>query len=178
MNKGFTIVELMVSITIMALMAGAVFFNWRPAEDTFALTRSAHQLADDIRGAQQMAVSTKPFACAATDADYSGFGVYLDDSQPLEYLLFENCSTDKRTYDSGEDVDLQVHNLEEGVQIQSINVDGLVGAVSVLFVPPNPKVYINNNISGVELVITLELVADSSQTRQVQVNTGGRIEID
>lgn len=178
MNKGFTIVELMVSITIMALMAGTVFFNWRPTEETFSLIRSAHQLSDDLRRAQQMAVSTRAFVCSEIDSDYSGYGIYLNTSLPTQYYLFENCSNANWSYGDLEDEKLEIQSLEDGVEIESITVGEGVTSASILFIPPNPTIYINDVNAGVEAVITLRLSNDISRTKQVKINTGGRIEIN
>ncbi len=178
MSKGFTIVELMVSITIIALMAGSVFFNWRPTEQTFALVRSAHQLADDLRRTQQMAVSTKVFTCSETDSDYSGYGLYLNTNQATGYLIFENCDNDNWLYSEETDVILETQDLESGVQIQSLTVDDPTSVASVLFVPPNPKVYINGVGVGKELIIVLELIDDITRTKEIKINTSGRIEIN
>ncbi len=178
MNKGFTIVELMVSITIMALMAGTVFFNWRPAEETFSLIRSAHQISDDLRRAQQMAVSTRAFECSEIDSDYSGYGIYLSTLEPTQYYLFENCSDANWSYNDLEDERLEIQNLEAGVEIDSIVIGEGETSASILFLPPNPKVYINDVDSGIEVVITLKLSNDASRTKQVKINTGGRIEIN
>lgn len=171
-------VELMVSITIMALMAGAVLFNWRPTEQTFALMRSAHQIADDFRRVQQMAVSTEAFTCDETDPDYSGYGIYLNISQPTEYLIFENCNNVNWTYSNPEDLMRETQKLEEGVEIQGITAGDPVSAASVVFIPPNPIIYINSVSEGVELIITLELVDDISRTKQIKINTAGRVEIN
>jgi prepilin-type N-terminal cleavage/methylation domain-containing protein len=176
MSKGFTIIELMVSVSIIALMAAAVFFNWRPVEDTFSLVRSAHQLSDDIRRVQQMSISTRSFACGSPDPEYSGYGIYLETDSPTEYYLFENCSTDNRLYRVGDQL-IETQGLEDGVEILSIVVGAGVNSASILFIPPDPKIYINESVSGVEAIITLALSRDISQTKQVRINNGGRIEI-
>lgn len=178
MSKGITVVELMVSIVIMALLAAAVFVNWRPAEETFSLIRSAHQLAGDIRRVQQLSISTRIFACEDIDANYSGYGLHLNTTDPGQYLVFENCGSTDRIYAELNDELLETQRLEEGVRVQSIEVGSSVSSVSVLFIPPDPKVYINDQDSGVEAVITLELISDVSQTREIKINTGGRIEIN
>lgn len=178
MSKGISVVELMVSVLIMALLAGAVFVNWRPAEETFSLIRSAHQLAGDIRRVQQLSISTRIFVCEDIDADYSGYGFYLNTTSPGQYLIFENCGRDDRLYVEANDKLLETLYFEEGVQVQSITVGSSVSSASVLFIPPDPKVYINDQVSGVEAVITLELIDDVSQTKEVKINNGGRIEIN
>ncbi len=177
MNKGITTIEMMVTIGIMAIMAAAIFFSWRPAESTFSLTRSAHQLAGDLRRVQQMSISTRAFSCVGQDADYSGYGLFLDAGASDGYYLFENCTADW-LYGAGEEISWQA--FEEGVTIKSVSVEGTYsssGQASVVFVPPNPKVYIQGEDVGHEAVIVLEL-AGEGQEREVKINNAGRIEID
>lgn len=177
-SRGVTIVELIVSIALMALIAGAVFVNWQPADETFALVRSAHQLAGDLRRAQQLAISTRVFSCLEIDADYGGYGLYLTDGQPTQYLIFENCGSSNRVYDQLIDQAVEFYQFEDGVQIKSIEVAGPATSASILFVPPDPIVYINDQKIGVEAVIILELVNSPNETKEIKINTRGRIEIN
>ena len=177
-SRGVTIVELIVSIALMALIAGAVFVNWQPADETFALVRSAHQLAGDLRRAQQLSISTRVFSCSEVHADYSGYGLYLTDNQPTQYLIFENCGSNNRLYDQLIDQAFEFHQFENDVRIKSIDVGGPAVSASVLFVPPDPIVYINDQKIGVEAIIILELVNSPSETKEIKINTGGRIEIN
>lgn len=176
MNKGITMIEMMVTIAIMAVMVAAVFFNWRPAESSFALNRSAHQLAGDLRRAQQLSISTRVFSCAGQDADFSGYGVYLNKTNKNSYHLFENC-TANYLYSSGES--LSQPRLEEGVEIKSITITGPSGSsgqASIVFVPPDPKVFIQGQGFGHEAVIVLGLAG--GEEKQVKINNAGRIEVE
>ncbi len=176
MNKGVTTIEMMVTIGLMAIMAAAVFFSWRPAEGGFSLTRSAHQLAGDLRRVQQLSISTRGFACVGRNPVYSGYGFYLNVNSPAGYYIFENCGLGNWIYNAGEETLWQ--SLESGVRIKSVRVEGVnpsSNQVSVVFVPPNPRVYIQEKVSGHEAVIVLELIG-TNQVREVRINNNGRID--
>ena len=173
MNKGFTLVELMVSIAVIAIMTGALLINWHPTEDSFALRRSAAGLIADLKKAQQFSLSTKESGCVSPPGDgYSGFGIYLSTSSPNSYLLYENCNSNYQQ-DAGEAI--ETIELENGVTIHSLNDGGGVTTLDLLFISPDPDIYINQ--SGLTSKVgTIELEGADGSTETVTINTSGKIE--
>jgi prepilin-type N-terminal cleavage/methylation domain-containing protein len=172
MNKGVTLVELLVSISVMVIMSAALLVNWHPAQDSFALRRSAANLSADLKRAQQSSLSTKEFNCSSSPGEeYDGFGIYLTTNTPVSYQMYENCSADY-VWNSGEEI--EVLNLENGVEINSLKVGGVsVTTLNLLFIPPNPDVYINSEKVGKEAIIEL---SNDSSTTTVKINNSGKIE--
>lgn len=175
MKKGFTLVELIVSVTIIAVVSSALLLGWNPARDIFNLRHAAFQVANDLRRTQQLSLSTHEFDCLPLPSEaYTGFGLYLETSSPTGYKVFENCSSDNRIWNSGEEV--ETLSFTDGIEIQSLEKTGsLVNSLSVLFVPPDPDTYINEEASGQEVEITL---TNGSSTAVIKINNSGRIEVE
>jgi len=176
MKKGFTLVELMVTVVVIAIVSSALLLSWTPAQKAFNLRHAAFQLADDLRRTQQLSLSTHTFDCDPLPAeDYTGFGLYLNtSSSTTAYQIFENCSSDNRVWDSGEEK--ETLNFAQDIEIQSLEKTGVsVSSLSVFFVPPNPDTYINEEVAGEEAKITL---TNGSSTAVVKINSSGCIEVD
>lgn len=100
-NRGFTLVEVIISITILIVLATAVFSVSRFSDTHKDLTLAKSELEATIRFAQISAVSV-PVA----DKDHvCGFGVYFD-SSGMKYDVFYNF-VDEGVYRANPDVCLE-----------------------------------------------------------------------
>lgn len=171
MNKGFTIIELLVVITIIGILSSILFSARGIEEKKLALQRSIFQLSQDLREVQGMAMGFWQESCPGGAA--TGFGIYFHRvSLPGSYLLFADCNDNQ--HKDGSDKILREVKLEKGVQIHSLSPSPL----DIVFVPPEPATFIGGVESGTEGVITLSLTSDSSQQKVLRVNTAGKIEIE
>jgi prepilin-type N-terminal cleavage/methylation domain-containing protein len=195
--KGFTLIEIMVSLTIMALISGLVFVDFRSSNQDLALERSARKLAQDVRRTAELAIQTgQVFSCASPRLP-SGYGIFFNQAAGGNtfYIIYGNCAqtTEKKEgYDGGSfDKIIETVTLEKPVQIES--VDGTLqnsqpldnDSWSVLFVPPDPQAVLckndscsgNNELLG-DATITLSLVGDISKTKIIQVNEVGFADVN
>ncbi len=172
MNKGITLIELLVSISVITIMSGALLINWHPAQDSFALRRSAAKLSADLKRVRQSSISTSEFSCSVSPGEeYGGYGIYLATASPDLYRMYENCNTNY-SWDSGEEI--EILDLESGVEISSLKINGgSVTTLDLLFIPPNPDTYINTEKIGKEAIIEL---SNGSSTATVTINNSGKIE--
>jgi len=166
-------IELLVTMIMIAIISSVVFASRGSMEDKLALQRAAYQLSQSFREAAEMAMGSQEGSCGAKDI--CGFGVYFKLS---DYGFFidcsNNCDTSNHKKDGADDVELREISLEGNIEIATT----FPNALSVLFSPPDPMVYIN----GVEWrnrdsdgVVTLQL---ESETRDVSINSAGKIEIE
>lgn len=170
MNKGFTLIEFLVVVSIIGILSSALFFNWRSGEATFALQNSAYKLAQNIREIQEMAMESKEIDCNGDTG--SSFGVQFKSSWLTYYLLFVDCN-DNYVYDVNDKI-LRTVNFEKGVEISTLSP---VDSFSVLFVPPDPITYINDKTSGIEGVVTIRLSSYPSKQKIITINSSGMIKI-
>ena len=93
-NNGFTLVEILVVIVIIMILTLVALPYFLQAGKQFALSRSAHKLAQDIRRAQEMSMSAKEFGGGVPPG---GYGIYFPNDSH-NYILFADL-------DGGQDYD-------------------------------------------------------------------------
>lgn len=174
MNKGFTLIELVVVISIIVILSSILFLSRTGEEKKLALQRAAYQLSQDLRETQEMAMGAGAVSCVGGETH--SFGVYFNTASSLiSYYLFADCDKDQ-SYIQANDQVLRKVNLEKGVQIQSLS-PSVSNVLNIVFSPPNPITFINGREWGEEAVITFSLAGATTQKR-VKINSAGRIEIE
>jgi prepilin-type N-terminal cleavage/methylation domain-containing protein len=165
-KKGFTLIELVVVIGLIALMTALVLPNYRSGDQRLALQRSAHKLSQDLRRVQEMAISAKEFDGAPADYDYS-YGVYLREDQPTQYILFADLDNGK-DYDSGEEIEILA--FETRVEIGNLSP---ASSLTIVFSPPDPTVTLSPDASSVSITIEVETLQ-----KNIRVNKAGLIYVE
>lgn len=171
MTKAFTLVESLVTMFIIIVLSLIVIPNYNSIKQQLALQHSTFKLAQDIRTAQEMAMSAKEFP-ACTNPNYKyGYGVYFQMANPQEYILFADCNGNG-SYNSGGDrmVGGESVKFEQGIEINALSTNLL----SVVFTPPDPTVKISGGSSLGEII----LINNRGQTETVKVNEAGLINIE
>ena len=182
-NKGFTLVESLVTIFIIAVLSLIILPNYYSAKQQLALQRSAFKLAQDIRAVQEMAISTEELS---TGFPQGGYGLYMffDDEDPTpqnSYILFGDINNNQK-YGPGTDVQIgETKFLESKVRIKSLNK----AKTNIVFVPPDPQVFLSGknpedsaweNFDPVTIVLCLE--EDETKEITLYVHGTGLVDID
>lgn len=105
-RKGFTLTEVVVTLSILGIMAAISvpsYFSWLPRH---RLQTSARQIYDDLNLAKIQAVKDNSVAVAIFNPATNKYTIFLDASVPLNWAL-----------DGGETVIRQNATLENGVTI-------------------------------------------------------------
>jgi prepilin-type N-terminal cleavage/methylation domain-containing protein len=199
-DKGFTLVELMIVTLIIALITAIVLINYRAGNRQLALNRSANKLAQDIRRAQEMAMSAAQCptgtGCAGQLPPRYGIFSAQSNSNPTSYILFADISEDGVWHPGGplpRDEIIETLPYEEGVYLSDICCDIYCSGwpvpghrrLSVTFKPPDPITEIRVggppgpplSFNCSKIILTLG-VQGSSQTRTVEINNAGLIYAD
>lgn len=172
MKNGFSLIELLVVISIIGIFTAITLANYRGGEAQFALERSAHKLAQDLRRAQEMTMSTRETNIGGVFVIPKGYGIYFDRSQPSQYILFANLN-ENRSYDGGNER-LEILTPERGVRISNLSSGN---TLNILFAPPDPTTWINGVPSGPGAVITLSLESNPAKIKRIVVNNAGLIAV-
>lgn len=168
-NSGFSIIELIVSVAIVAMMAGIFFANYRGGGVRTDLIGASQKLASDIRLAQNFSLGTKEFDNITPQG---GWGVRLNDDSG-NYIIFAD-NNGNYEYDE-DDERYSVINLPPNIVIDSLDVDGFVDFVDIVFLPPDPRVYINAEMDkNVQITIRENM---NQTTKIVKVNFLGLIDV-
>lgn len=176
-EKGFTLMELLVIISITVIMTIALFANYGKGSDSFALERSGQKLAQDLRRAQEMSMSGFEGESSA-----NGYGIFFDKTSGNEgqYIIYMNKNANM--YRDAGDTDKETIKLETGIKICNVldndNPPTLnANSISVSFEPPDPITYIDSSYIGHTATITLCIINNPTEVRNVKVNNMGMIEV-
>ena len=178
-EKGITIIELAVVIFIVGLFAVISISDFPKIQKGFALSRTAHKLAQDIKRAQDLSLS----GVRVFEPTY-GYGVYLSAGK-LEYVIYDDINPSYFGYIIEDNVvdTIIVDQEKSGVFIKEI-VNEVIGnkigsAVSINFTPPDPIINITDEEENVyrKIGIILGLKSDSSVSKIIWVNTSGLIDV-
>lgn len=154
---GFTLIELIVVIAIMAVLSTLLLANYRGGQGQYVLEETFQLLVSNIRRAQNLAMTSLE---QNGQVPY-GYGIYIPDVN--SYLIFYNQSNDN-DYQVGS-IDLEVINLSNQITINPTDK-------SIFFVPPEPTTYINGLNSGSQ---SFTLTKDG-QNKTITIYSSGRIE--
>jgi prepilin-type N-terminal cleavage/methylation domain-containing protein len=157
-TSGFTLVELMVTVTIMLIMTGTVIFNYGQFNESSVMNQVAYDLSLTIRQAQVYGVAAKQGTGSLSDsidintidsANFkSAYGVHFDTTDNKQFILFIDVD-DSGTYnDSAEQ--LQTYSFQRGIKIEEICVTGhggscgsgngkTAGVLDITFLRPDPE---------------------------------------
>jgi len=95
-TTGFTLVELLVTISIFAILTGVVLFNQTKFNSTILLTNLAYDTALTIRQAQTYGINIKEFG----SSKFVPYGVHFDITDPVNnksFILFADTNYDYDT---------------------------------------------------------------------------------
>ena len=183
MRPGFTLIEMLVVMSIIVIMTAFVSINWRSSGEALALNRSAHKVARDMRAVSELALSSRSFTDAGC-ASFSGYGIHMDSSASTKtcYLIYAECNGSEAyqgpdcdsTSGMSPDKQIRIFELEKGVRIKSISPNP---QFSVLFIPPDPQIIIKPGVFTQAQVI-LESINNPANTRTITVTKKGVIDID
>jgi len=185
---GFTLIELIVVITIIAVLSTIVLITFRTGQEQFTLQRSAHILAQDIRRAQELAMRAEEFHGIIPRG---GFGIYLNLNRVVGtyphltsyYILFADCN-ENRSYDGEATIcrsltpgvyfseQIERREIERGVRITEIST---LSPTTIVFIPPDPAIRIRSG--GADFTNTIITLSIGNLSERVTVNSAGLIEI-
>ena len=182
-NEGFTLIELLVVTVIITILTAAILLNYKNTGQQFALQRSAHKLAQDIRRAAEKAMSAQECPidkCGGPPAIIPArYGLEFEKDENY-YILFADINDDGLR-DSSDNIVEQI-SFEEGVSIKDLysSIGGPFSSknqLCVTFKPPAPTIEIRDpaveRSSG-----RIELTNAQNQGKTININAVGLIDID
>jgi len=167
MSKAFTLIELLVVISIIVLMTALILPNYRLGDNQLVIQRSAHKISQDLRRAQEFAISVKDFNGSLP----GGYGIYFDLDQSDRYIMFADLNGDQ-TY-SGSNEKAEEIILEGNVTLFSLSPMAPGNSLNIFFAPPDPIIKFLPDAA----TATINIKVGTFQ-KTIQVNKAGLIAVE
>ena len=172
-SRGFTLIEMLVTLGIITALSAMVLGYSRKSETTAHLVREGNRTVFELRKAQNQAMLMLQQDSGSEEV--CGWGIYIDQANlPQEqFLLFTDLcligeSKGNNRYDDEEEV--EIISLLKGVEIFESNV------FSITFIPPEPMIKFYPNIdSGTNANIKIRLKNQPGTYYEIQVSEAGQI---
>lgn len=171
MKKGFTIIELLVSLGIFIIVTAMVVTNFRGGSRSDELKIAVETIASNLRRAQNMALAGE-----LTDGvtPPGGYGIYFNLATSDRYIIFAD-KNGNLAYDANE-------ALPDGIVVLAKNIvlSGVfpAAASTIIFKPPKPTTYINGGTIDNFLTVTAKHNL-SGKIKKISANRiSGRIDVE
>lgn len=184
LNKGFTLVELLVTIMIFVIMTTILALRYGDFSKGIILTNLVYDVALAIRQAQSYGINVSDTTPDGRDADYSqSYGVHFNINEPTKFILFRDDGTLKNFYVAGSDTIIKEYQIKNGNVLQKICYDSTVNptcgisgtAESIVFARPSPSPIISR---GNRQALYLRFAAPDGSTQSIMVRSSGQISIE
>lgn len=175
--SGFTVIEMIVIIAIIGIISATVVFSDKDASRRREITLEAQKLAQKLRRAQNMALSSQMFVeCGNKVVPY---GIFLYGKAATDrYYLVADCDENNVYNSSGGDVIIERIFYSKNINTSSVSpATPPLSKLDIFFIPPVPTTMVNNNASFTSAIITLCHLTDISICKTVQINEKGAINV-
>lgn len=163
MARGFTIIEILVSLGIMAFLTSLLLLYSRTGERQIALFKEQAGLISAVLRAKSLAIQT-----FSEQAPACGYGIHFS-AADNNFTLFKdsapNCEEANKAYDQGEE--LETHDLPTDLTLSP-------GLTDVVFIPPDPKTWLDRDISKKEALVKIGFVDGTSEVI-IKITNAGQV---
>jgi prepilin-type N-terminal cleavage/methylation domain-containing protein len=165
-RQGFTLIELVVTISIFVVVSTLIFANYPKFKSQLSLKKTSQEIAFAVREAQVYSLSVKSY-----DNTFNfGYGVHFDKSKPNTIVLFADTNNNN-VFDEESDGNVKEYKIQTNNAISDLCGDekksfpnpGLCGLsqLDAVYLRPNPIVNLkrngdpfSENFSDIEIIIS------------------------
>ncbi|HEY4511871.1 MAG TPA: prepilin-type N-terminal cleavage/methylation domain-containing protein [Candidatus Paceibacterota bacterium] len=188
-SAGFTLVELLVSLGIFAVVTALVLMKHQSFSGGILLTNLAYETALTVRRAQSFGINVKGQG-PVFDIWY---GVHFDRSKPTEFLLFADSNKNTTYEGTGacDGIDTADECFEKVLIKRNMSFNQLCIAgpsaedcnrniINIIFKRPDPEARIyDNDVPGTAYgSVKIVLVASDGRSKNVVVRKTGQISVE
>ena len=201
-QRGMTLIEILVVITVIGVITGVAWANFRHLGKAFDIERDINRIAQEVRTSLQTAMAMKDFEIGDIEGCTTTVGTI-----PVVISYGANFRTNQGFYDKmvyvinnssthpnfGKIIcskELETIDFEQGsissIKTLSGSATSSASVVDIIFTPPHPRTYIGSieietgtgrwksKYDKVEITI---LSSETGDQRTLRVNSAGMIEI-
>lgn len=188
-NSGFSLIELMVTISIMMIITAVVLIRYSSFNSTILVTNLAYEIALSAREAQVYGLGVK-----GTTAGFgAGYGIHFDNSSlrlqspsQSSYKFFADLNKNG-LYDDGEQQGSD-YLLPKGYYVAKFCVSGVsawcsdsqlpISFLDITFIRPNPDAIIKTNIvGGVYSQAVICVSSPKGNQKKIIIGSAGQISV-
>jgi prepilin-type N-terminal cleavage/methylation domain-containing protein len=189
--KGFTLVELVISVAIFAVMTALVIAKYGTFNQNTILTNMAYDMALTIRTAQTYGLSVKS---NSSNVFSSAYGIHFAGNDNTHFTLYTyTASTNaggQTTY--ALDQSITKYTITQGAKISQIclgiqlsqcstNTLGSGDQLDIIYKRPNPNAIFSSTNSALDVSQPITFVSitsqDGSKTETVYIRKNGQISV-
>ena len=183
-KQGFTLIELIVSISVITMVTGIFLANYSSSNKRMDLVMTAQKFVADVHLAQNYALGLSRYGnSVSTNVPLGGWGIHINlDNQNLgsgKYVIFAD-DNGNGFFDAGEDNEgygAKVFSLPENIFIDATS---LGRRADVTFLPPDPITRISDgsvfSTPDNKLTIVLKDLRNG-EFKKIDINFLGLIEV-
>ncbi len=170
MKKSFTLIEILVTSTIIMIMLGVTISYTRRSENINKINRASERLAFDIRRVANLSMQTRQI----DDKKICGWGIYFDPDKKDSYIIFSDFCDRHLKGDSK-------YQEEEKVEEVRLPINTFVNNVNfsiLIYLPPEPRIYLYD--VGENLVVNGKIsigAISGNYQRIIEINQVGNINV-
>ncbi|NOY35892.1 MAG: prepilin-type N-terminal cleavage/methylation domain-containing protein [bacterium] len=188
-GSGFTLVELLVTMSILVVITSMILANYPKFSGTLALKRTAQEIALTVRQAQVYGLSVREFG--AGSGVFPGYGVHFDIvGSPDTFVLFADINKNK-SYDAGDGCGgastecVQMFKINTGDKISKLCGDEQsfppgdcsLGQLDIVYLRPTPTVTLEgdgSSFSDADIVVR----SPRGEEKKIKVWLSGQIGVE
>ncbi|HCX45441.1 TPA: hypothetical protein DGT35_02475 [Patescibacteria group bacterium] len=171
MNKGFTLIESLTVIAILALMTSFLILYNRTGERQIVLLREKANLISTILKAKNLALSGFIQEPLVGNVVVCGYGIYLEESQYLIYRdLASDCNASDRRYTPDNSKEL----FGDIIKLSPVTILNVEEVQDIFFAPPVPDIFFNGMSASSEKNIILSDIDHTTEVT-ININNAGQI---
>lgn len=183
LNAGFTILELVVSLSIFVIISTLVLANYSTYIGKLSVDNLAHEIAISIRQAQVFGQNVREFGVGS--GQFPSYGIHFDSTNEDSFVLFADVNSNRK-YDGNDCTSLGTECIERFIIQSGARITDLCGDLNcglleldITFTRPNPEAYILGNGSGASYG-TSDIVISTvkGETRKIVVWLVGQITVE
>lgn len=183
-RSGLTLIELIVSISIIAFITTIFVSNYNDSNKRTDLVMSAQSLVADIHQVQNNSLGLIEYG---TELPGGGWGLSFNLDNKNQYIMFADLenpgeygymrySTDEGDIDKG----AKIIDLPPQTEISALRIanDIPVSSANVTFLPPDPRTNINYGSSATSTVLEVDIKElNNNSIKTIRVNFLGLAEV-
>lgn len=194
---GFTVIELIVVIAIIALVSTLVLFNNTKLNSALLLSNTAYEVGLIVREAQAAGLGVRATADSGTQNFNFSQGVHFDIDTPNTVILFSDIDGNGRYNGSNEDI--QLYTIANSRAGKILNICGVVEDVGqstctdttkldITFKRPNPEALIqvgvvstgdgSTSMSDFNNTVVVNIGFEGDICRSIIIQKTGAVEVD